>query len=147
MFTRPSPLLVVATALMMTLASQPAFADPVLRRSIDNAATRFAQAASRPAARGENPYMVPGLVLISGGGVLTLYAFLSPSGVECSDTSTRNTFSVECGTKANKGLLFTGLGAAGVGVLLLMKGEKHRNASPSIVAVPGGAAVLHRIQF
>jgi hypothetical protein len=131
--------IVVAIALLAT---------PVLagdfQKSIQAAVRRTVADQSRPAARGENPYMVPGLALVGGGATLVVLGFISPSGVECtSDLSATN---VSCGTTANKGLVFAGAGAAALGGLLLMKGEKAR-AMPEILGQRGRFVVRQRIRW
>jgi hypothetical protein len=69
---------------------------------------------------------------------------VAPSGVKCQEG--RGFLDFECGTTANKGLLFGGLGAAGVGAALLAVGEGKRGL-PSISPRPGGFMVRHRIRF
>ena len=91
--------------------------------------------------------MVPGVVLLSAGGGLAILSFLAPTGISCKDQSTSTTFNFDCGTTANKGLLFGGLGAMAVGGLLLMKGERDRNRSPELVFHPGGVMVRERIRW
>lgn len=129
---------VVSLAVIVSLVASTALAGPI-RSSIPAAVAREVAAQSQG---GENPMLVPGLVLIGGGAGLALLAVLNPTGVECSETSS----SIECGTKANKALLFSGLGAAALGGVLIMRGSRQSNA-PSIVTTPGGIAVQQRIRF
>lgn len=112
-----------------------------IRDAVQGEAIRLAQS-QRPAARGRNPYSTPALVLIGGGAGLFVLAFLAPSGVDC---DVDNDFNVDCGTTANKGLLFSGLGAMGVGAYLYFKGENMRG--PNIKPIPGGIVVRQRIKF
>ncbi len=132
---------VVSFGVIATLVASTAFAGPGIRESIPAAVAREV-AAQNQRGRGENPMLVPGLVLIGGGAGLALLAVLNPTSVECSETSS----SFECGTKANKALLFSGLGAAALGGVLIMRGNRQSNA-PSIVTTPGGVAVQQRIRF
>ena len=97
--------------------------------------------AQRPAARGDNPYETPAIILMAAGGGLVLFSMLD-QGVSCSSSVT--TFN--CGSHANKGLLFAGLGSAGAGVFLFMKGEAQRN-HPMIAPLPRGFILSHRIKF
>ena len=84
--------------------------------------------------------------MIGGGAALALLAFVNPTGATCTDRSTATTVSVSCGTTANKGLLFGGLGAAGVGAALLVRGEQLRSQT-AIAATPHGLAVQRRFRF
>lgn len=129
----------ITTTLVLALSATPALASDLMA-SATKAATEAAQT-QRPAARGQNPYKTPGIILLSAGAGLTLLAFLAPSGVSCQETG-RGLFDVSCGTTTNKGLLFGGLGAMGVGGFLLMK-----KPSPSIQFGPGHVGVTHRIAF
>lgn len=62
------------------------------------------------------------------GGGLTVYGLTHTTGVEC-DFGNAN---LGCKTTRSKGLVFGGLGAAGVGLWLFMRGERQRNVMPSI---------------
>jgi hypothetical protein len=126
--------------LVCSLAAEPAFAGD-LTTSISKAATELAGQQST-AARGANPYMIPGLALIGGGGVVAVLGMLSTTSASC----TVSTSTVACDTGNNKGLLFGGLGIAGVGVWLLMKGE-HERKDIDVAITPRGAAVKKTIRF
>jgi len=128
------------------MATSPAFADSPFRQSVDRAVAASAQAPRSTAMRGPNPYMLPGLALLGGGVTLFAMAFALPTGAECTDKSTSTRVSVECGTKANKGLMVAGLAAAAGGGYLLMKGEKQRSA-PSVSFAPGRVVVRQRFRF
>jgi len=130
----------------LTMSVAPAFAESQFRKSMTDAAVADAQARSRRA-RAENPYKMPGLVLLSAGAALTLFGFIFPSGVECTDRGGAFSLDVQCGTKANKGLLFTGIGAAGVGTFLMMKGSRDSSASPSVSPLVGGFVVRKSVGF
>jgi hypothetical protein len=135
---------ILSLVLAFSLAGGTAFAESI-RSSIPAAAAAAGAAQARQRGRGENPMMVPGLVLMGGGASLATLAMLAPSGVKCKDTGGRS-FGVECGTTANKGLLFTGLGAVGVGGYLIMRGEKQRSA-PFVAPTVGGVVAGHRFTF
>lgn len=137
---------IVTVALALLVASPSAYADTLFRRSIDKAAAEAAQTSRRQAARDQNPHKVLALSLIGAGATLAILGFVTPAGVECSDVSTSRTYSVECGTKANKGLLFSGAGAIGLGGILYMKGERQRS-TPSITPTAGGVVVRQRVRF
>lgn len=137
---------VVTVVLALTVAVPAAHADTLFRRSIDKAVAEQAQAPRRRAARDENPHKVAALTLLGVGATLAVLGFVLPSGAECTDSSTSRGFAVECGTKANKGLLFAGVGAAGLGGFLYMKGERQR-AAPSITATAGGVIIRQRVRF
>lgn len=128
--------------LAFMLSGAPAFADTI-RTSIPAAVTaELAAEAAAQRGRGENPRLVPGLALLGVGASLFVGSFVYTTTVECGDT--RSGFA--CGTKANKGLMFTGLAAAAAGGYLLWSGEKMRNAS-YVMPTPGGVAVGRRISF
>lgn len=132
---------IVSAVLACSLASGPAFAEGI-RASIPGAVERELAAQASQRGRGENPMMVPGLVLIAGGGGLALLGLVYPSGIECKESRT----SFDCGTTANKGLLFGGLGAAALGGILIMRGEKQRS-SPYIMPTERGVVVGQRLSF
>lgn len=135
---------VLVGILICSLVAEPVFAGD-LATSISKAATELAEQ-QRPAARGDNPYMIPGLALIGGGGVLAILGMLSTSSVTCTSTDTRNTSTVACDSGNNKGMLFGGLGIAGVGVFLLMKGEKERK-DIDVAITPHGGFVKKTLRF
>lgn len=92
--------------------------------------------------------MIPGIALVGGGALLMLLGFMSTSGVECTVGETRSgTITSGCDSKSNKGLIFAGLGAAGLGGVLIMRGEKQRNSAPYIMPTAGGVAVGQRLSF
>ena len=136
---------VITVVLALLIAAPSAYADTLFRRSIDKAVAAEVQASRRRAARDENPHKVLALGLIGAGATLAILAFVMPSGVECRETGP-SVFSLECGTKANKGLLFAGLGAAGLGGIMYMKGERQR-AAPSITPTIGGVVIRQRVRF
>ena len=121
----PTCVRVVTVVLALIVAAPSAYADTLFRRSIDKAVAAEVQA-NRRAARDENPHKAAAITLLSAGAGLVILGFTMPSGVECTDNSTSRTISIDCGTKANKGLLFAGVGAAGLGGFLYMKGERQR---------------------
>lgn len=130
----------LAVALVCGLLPSPAFAQSI-QKAIKAEAVRAAQT-QRPAARGRNPYQTPAIVLLGVGAGLFVLAFVSPSGFKC---DADDDFNVDCGTTANKGLLFGGLGAAGVGAYLYFKGENMRG--PNIKPVSRGLVLEKRIRF
>lgn len=132
-----------AMVLVMVMAASPVMAGD-LSKSVKTAVERE-MAQSRPAARGENPYKIAAIGLMGGGATLTILAFTNPTGVECSDKGGLTSYSVECGTKANKGLLFSGIGAIGLGAFLFWKGERER--SPEIVVHGGRLFIRERISW
>jgi hypothetical protein len=115
----------------------------------ESAARAAAEQAASPASL-SNPYLWPSVGLMSGGVSMVLLAFLNPSDLDCS-TTTGNNFNVgvNCGTKANKGLLFAGVGVAAIGGFLFWKGEQTKNSrSVTFVApVNGGVEIGHRVRF
>lgn len=118
--------LIIVLSFALIVPAPPVFGQGMgIIRASENAIKAVVAAdaqARRPAARGENPYMTPGLVLLGLGGALVVWGFAAPSGVKCSG----DFLSVECGTTANKGLLFAGLASAGAGATLIMVGEGKR---------------------
>jgi hypothetical protein len=130
--------------LVFLLGGGVAFGDTI-RSSIPAAVDAEAAAQTRQRGRGENELIVPGIVLISGGAGLALLGVIYPSGAKCEETGGRN-FGIQCGTTANKGLLFTGLGAAALGGYLIMRGEKQRNR-PFVAPTAGGIVAGHRLSF
>lgn len=138
---RPVVAALLAILLPASHARASDFADSIARAT-GRAANASEQA--RSAARGENPYLVPGLVLVGGGATLALWGLLSTTGVEC--TSDPLAINVKCDTTSNKGLTFAGLGAAGVGAILLWRGEQQRH-QPEIVVQRGKVAVAQRFRW
>ena len=96
--------------------------------------------AQRPAARGENPYMLPGLILVGGGAALSVIGFTVQTGVKC----TEDVSSFECGTTANKGLVFSGVAIAGVGAALIVIGQG-KSGMPTLAPRPRGFEIRQRI--
>jgi len=133
----------LAVVLILTLSGVPAIAgERPPAGPIAAAAAREIARQAREAPRGENPYMLPGLGLIGGGGTLMVLGMVYASGVECSETA----YSFNCGTTHNKGLIATGAIVAGIGAFLIFKGESRRD-SLEIAPKAGGFAVRHRIRF
>ncbi len=132
----------LAVALVAGIALMPtqAYASDLLASSIASAAKEAAAAAqARPNAAGnndENPYFLPGVILLSAGGVVALYGMTHDTGVSCNTTGTNRGSSFSCGTTKSKGTIIAGLGIAGVGGYLLFKGNQQKKSSPEIVAGP-----------
>lgn len=139
---------IVSSVLACSLAlSGTAFAGGI-RDSIPGAVERNLAEQARQRGRGDNPMMIPGIALIGGGGLLMALGLMSSSGVECTVGESRSgAITGGCDTKSNKGLIFAGLGAAGVGGFLLMRGAKQRNSSPYIMPTVGGVSVGQRLSF
>ena len=78
--------------------------------------------------RRSNPYGPMSYALMGVGGGLAIYGMIHTSGVECDISET----GLGCKETRNKAVIFSGLGAAGAGLWLFMKGENERNAMPSI---------------
>jgi hypothetical protein len=117
-----------------------------LTDSIERAAEREAAEQQRPAARGEHPYLVPGLAMLGGGGVILLYGLVHETGGECSVGGTVANTTVKCETTHSTGTIVAGAAIAGVGAFLLLKGENQRS-SPAIVAGPGRLGLVQRIRW
>lgn len=130
----------VALTLALLMSGAPALAAD-LGGSV-KAAVERELAQSRPAARGDNPNKVAAIALVGGGTLLMISAFVFQSGIECKDTSTLTSTSVECGEKANKGLLFIGLGAMAAGGVVYMMGERQRS-SPQVL-ISGGRVTFRQ---
>ena len=113
--------------------------------SIKREAERAAQQSNRPAARGDNPYMLPGVILIGGGATLMLFGFLDTTSVTCTDKGGATSINVSCDSGHNNGLIVAGLAAMGAGGFLLWKGENGR--SPELVTGPGRVAIRKRIRW
>lgn len=111
--------------------------------SIERAARALAAQAQRPAARGDNPYLIPGVVLIGTGGTVLLYGLVHDTGVSCDGTL----FTVNCQTTKSKGTIIAGAAIAGVGAILLMKGEQDRSPSPEVVFGAGGVMIRKRFRW
>ena len=105
----------------------PVATGPILVGALE-AAAREAAMQRGGRTRRSNPYGTASYVLMGAGGVMTLYGMLY-RGAKCEYDPT--TF-IDCKRTANKGLLFSGLGAAGLGVWLFVKGEGQRNTVPSV---------------
>jgi hypothetical protein len=134
-------LLVVVLVLSMTA---PAFAD--IRESAAAQARRKAQEA--PAAKRANPYFWPGVGLMGGGALLALYGFNHTTGAEIhigTDPAGIPT-SITAEEKKATGLGFVGLGIAGAGAFVYMKGNK-QSAMPSVQFGAGRMALTHRVSF
>lgn len=128
--------------MIVSLLPAPSFAQSILALAERAVAAEL----QRPASQGRNPHATPAIVLMGAGASLVALAFIAPSGVSCEDTG-RNLADISCGTHANKGLLFTGIGAAGVGVFLWMKGDRQRQSQPSVAPTAGGFVVRQRFSF
>lgn len=94
-----------------------------------------------PASNDKDPYRLPGLIMLIGGGLLALAGAADTTGVRCESDAV----SFGCSTTRNKGLIFTGIGIAGVGSYFLLRGQRER--SPSVQFGPDGFAVRHRLSF
>jgi hypothetical protein len=123
--------------LILGLVPSSAFAQS-LRHAAKQEGIRLAQNQRPTTARGDNPYETPAIILISGGTLLSVLALVAPAGINCDND-------LNCETTGHKGLLVAGLGMAGVGVGLFMKGERQR--SPDIALLPGGVYVGKRVKF
>lgn len=130
---------------MLTISS-PAFAD--LRSSLDRAVALSTTAQARPNAKGQNddnPYFVPAMVLMAGGGLVALYGMTRDTGVACSGTTSATSFS--CGVTKSKATIFTGVGLVGVGAFLYYRGKAKQNSSPQIVVGPHGVGVRQSLTW
>ena len=109
-----------------------------LREAIARAART--EVAAQSARRGENPRMVPGLVLIGGGATLATLALIGVGqSVDCESDDINSPDYLNCGTHKSKALLFGGLGAAAVGGILILTGEGQRGTpSRTFAIVPQG---------
>lgn len=91
---------------------------------------------SRPNAKGtgdDNPYFWPGVLLMSGGGLVALYGMMHDTGVSCSTSSARSSAtSLSCGTTKSKATIFTGIGMLGAGAFIFYKGKNQ----PAVVFGP-----------
>ena len=112
---------VTTFTLMLLLATNAAYAGP-LRDAVNRAAQT-----SRPAktATGENKLLWPGVALLGIGGAVALYGFAHTTGAEVA-TNTAGT-SISVSEKHSTGVGFAGLAIAGLGGVLLVKGQ---HASP-----------------
>src|SRR5262245_7914227 len=121
----------VAIALLMTSlqAAQAVAGD--LDTSIRAAAKSLASQ-SRTAARGENPYHTPGLIMLGVGGGVLLYGLVNTTGVDCSGTATATKISYGCGTTHSSGVIIAGAAMAGVGTYLLWKSQQNKNRGPEV---------------
>lgn len=133
---------ILVAVLVLALSGVPAFAGEEPGPLAAAAARAAVQL--RPAPRGENPYMLPGLGLVGAGGTLVVLAMAYPSGVKCSADD--EFMAVACGTTHNKGLIGAGAALAGLGAFLILRGESRRD-SFEIVPKAGGFAVRHRVRF
>lgn len=128
-----------AASLVLGLLPSAAFAQSI-RESAAKEVAKLAQAQTqRPSSAGENPYRTPAIVLMGGGAALALVGLEMKS---CS-IGIGTDYSVNCGS--NKGVMFAGLGAAGLGAVLFARGESQRR--PFIAAIPGGVYIGKRIKF
>ena len=142
----------VSAFLVLCLGATPAFADSVptqhrLSDGIAAAVSRLSSAENRQLTRQssqdeDNPYFLPGIVLLAGGGLLLLYGAIHESGAEC--TSTVNSFN--CRTTHSTGVIVAGAAVAGVGGYLLYKGNQRRR-SPQIVVGPHQVGIQQRIRW
>lgn len=100
-----------------------------LARAVETAVVEaVAQRSGRT--RRSNPYGTVSYVLMGAGGLLTVYGLVHSTGVKCEEGSGLLDFN--CSGTKSKGVIFSGLGAAGLGAWLFMRGERQRNVMPSI---------------
>lgn len=104
------------------------------------AAARLGAQRTRPEPANDDPYRLPGFIMLIGGGVLAIAGAADDTGVQC-ETSAG---SFDCSTTKNKGLIFTGLGLAGVGSYFLLR---QRGRSPSIEFGYDSVTVQQRLSF
>ncbi len=134
----------IAAVLVLGIAS-PAFAD--IRGSVSKEAALAARASAqaRPNAAGsneDNPYFLPGVVLMAVGASVALYGMTHDTGVACSGIGT---VGLSCGVTKSKATIFTGVGIAGVGAYLFYKGKA--KSSPQIIAGPHVVGVRQRLAW
>ena len=117
---------------------------PSLNASISRATEKLALDQEPRARTAENPYFVPGIVLMSTGGGIMLLGFANPGSVDCHVTDV----SISCSTY-NKGLVYGGLAAAGLGAALFIRGEsmKERSMVPTLKLRRDGITVGIRRNF
>jgi hypothetical protein len=137
---------VLISLLVASLPTSQALAGDI-KTSMSEAARRSASSQSRPAARGENPYETPGLVLLGVGGGVLVYGLLYPTGVDCTDRSTRTNVSFDCGTTHSAGVTIAGAAMAGVGTFLLWRGQQNRSRGPEVAVKAGSMAIQQRIRW
>jgi len=111
------------------------------------AAAKSLSSQSRSAARGENPYETPGLVLLGVGGGVLVYGLLYPTGVGCTDNSTKTNVAFDCGTTHSSGVIIAGAAMAGVGTYLLWKGQQNKSRGPEVAPTAKGVVVKQRIRW
>lgn len=129
----------IATLLGTLLVTSPAMAGD-LSEGIARAARNAAAAQGRPAARGENRYLVPGLTLLAVGGGVLLFGAMHETGVTCTSTL----LTASCDTTKSAGTMIAGAAIAGVGGILLMKGQ---NSPELVVSHVGGISIRQRISW
>jgi hypothetical protein len=128
----------VALILLSVLLPTSAFAQSI-RQSAKDEVAKLVQAQRPSTARGDNPYETPAILLMAGGAGLTVLAAVLPPGLKCDNFG-------DCATTGHKGLLVSGLGLAGFGAVLFLKGQSQRR--PDIVPLPGrGLYVGQRLTF
>ena len=117
---------------------------------------------------GERVFWWPGLAMAAGGGVLAVlsatvwkkYDFTTlgenswvPQACRAFDAGNVNDpdgwLAGRCPPfkKTNRALLWTGIGVAGAGIILAMRGNARQRSAVTFVPMPGGAAVFRRITF
>jgi hypothetical protein len=131
------------TIIILLLLGIPSSAFADLRESIAREAAAAAQARpNAPQQDDDNPYLIPAIVLMGAGGVVTLIGLTHETGAKC--TSTVTTFS--CGTTKSKATIFTGLGMVGVGAFVFQKG-KSKARSPEILVGPHAVGVRKQLTW
>ena len=117
---------------------------PTVTSSVSRAAEKLAlDQEQRPRTR-DNPYFVPGIVLMSAGGGMMILGFANPGSIDCHVTDV----SFSCSTY-NKGLVYGGLAAAGLGAVLFLRGEsmKERTLVPTLKLRRDGITIGVRRNF
>lgn len=132
---------ITVTSTLSLGGSWPAFADqdqPSVKKSIVEIAGRALASADQarpnaPSQSDDNPYFLPAVILMAGGGAVTLYGLTHDTGVAC----TSGTSSFSCGVTKSKVTIFAGLGMVGVGAFLFYKGKNHPNVvfGPRMIGV------------
>lgn len=108
-------------------ADRPAAPRSILDRAVE--AVGFGTTTQRNRrTRRTNPYGTLSYVLMGAGGTIAVYGMTHTSGVECDIGGDQ----IGCRQTKSKSVIFSGLGAAGLGLWLFVKGEGQRNMAPSI---------------
>jgi hypothetical protein len=87
-----------------------------------------------------NPYFLPSVLLMAGGGLVMLVGATHDTGASCTDTL--STF--ECHTTKSIGTVIAGAGIVGVGFYLFHKGASPSHASSPIVTVGSGVVAIRQ---